>query len=372
MLDLQSDMERLARIKVIGVGGGGSNAVDRMIAANLSGVEFIAINTDLQVLELSHAEIKIQIGAKLTRGLGAGGNPEVGLQAAEENREEISRAVKGADMVFITAGMGGGTGTGAAPVVAEITKENGALTIAVVTKPFTFEGRQRNQQAELGIEKLREKVDALIIIPNDKLHALSDKNTTLLDAFRSADEILRQGVQGITDLITVPGVVNLDFADVKSVMKDAGSATMGIGIGTGDGKAAQAAKQAINSPLLDMPMTGARGVLFNIAGGVELTLKDVLEAADVINQEVDPDAKIFWGTSIDERLREEVRVTIVATGFDRRPGGSESRSRAFEREMARTQLTPDTNTTSFPSPNRVGPTLETPPFMRPNNPKDPE
>jgi len=318
MLEVQSEMQEITRIKVIGVGGGGSNAVDRMIAAGLKGVEFIAINTDGVVLEHSLASQKLQIGTKLTKGQGAGGIPEVGLKAAEESRDEIARLLKGADMVFVTAGMGGGTGTGAAAVVAEIAKSLGALTISVVTKPFHFEGKRRSVQADGGIGRLREEVDALITIPNDRLMQVIDKKTTLLDAFKMVDEVLRQGVQGISDLIVVPGIVNLDFADVKSIMQDSGTAIMGIGYGQGEGRAVQAAKMAISSPLLETSIDGARGVLLNIAGGPDLTLFETTEAADIITQAVDPDAQIIWGTSIDEKLKDQVRLAVVATGFDQK------------------------------------------------------
>lgn len=318
MLEIQSEMQEITKIKVIGVGGGGSNAVDRMIAAGLKGVEFIAVNTDGVVLEHSLANQKLQIGSKLTRGQGAGGNPEVGLKAAEESRDEIARVLKGADMVFVTAGMGGGTGTGAAAVVAEIAKSLGALTISVVTKPFHFEGKRRSSQADGGVSRLREKVDALITIPNDRLMQVIDKKTTLLDAFKMVDEVLRQGVQGISDLIVVPGIVNLDFADVKSIMQDSGTAIMGIGYGQGEGRAVQAAKMAISSPLLETSIDGARGVLLNIAGGPDLTLFETTEAADIITQAVDPDAQIIWGTSIDEKLKDQVRLAVVATGFDQK------------------------------------------------------
>lgn len=317
MLELQSEMQEITKIKVVGVGGGGSNAVDRMIAAGLKGVEFIAINTDGVVLEHSLASKRLQIGSKLTRGQGAGGIPEIGFKAAEESREEIAAALKGADMVFVTAGMGGGTGTGAAAVVAEIAKGLGALTISVVTKPFNFEGKRRSAQADGGIGRLREKVDALITIPNDRLMQVIDKKTSLLDAFKMVDEVLRQGVQGISDLIIVPGIVNLDFADVKSIMQDSGTAIMGIGYGQGEGRALQAAKMAISSPLLETSIDGARGVLLNIAGGPDLTLYETTEAADIITQAVDPEAQIIWGTSIDDKLKDQIRLAVVATGFDR-------------------------------------------------------
>ena len=319
MLEFDMDLEQYAEIKVIGVGGGGNNAVNRMISAGLRGVEFVSVNTDAQALLLSQAPMKIQIGEKLTKGLGAGANPEVGEKAAQESREDIIAALKGADMVFVTAGMGGGTGTGAAPVVAECAKEVGALTVGVVTKPFNFEGRRRMQQAERGIAKLMEKVDTLITIPNDRLLQVVEKRTSILDAFRIADDVLRQGVQGISDLIAVPGLINLDFADVKTIMMQTGSALMGIGIGTGENRASEAAKTAISSPLLETSIQGAKGVLLNITGGSNLGLFEVNEAADIISQAADPEANIIFGAVIDESLQEEIRVTVIATGFDTKP-----------------------------------------------------
>ena len=316
MLELDLDSDQFAQIKVIGVGGGGSNAVNRMITAGLRGVEFVAINTDGQALFLSEAEQKIQIGEKLTKGLGAGADPGIGLQAAEENREEIKQILKGADMVFITAGMGGGTGTGATPIVAEIAKELGALTVGVVTKPFTFEGRKRMGQAEKGIQHLREKVDTLITIPNDRLLQVVEKKTSITEAFRVADDVLRQGVQGISDLIAVPGLINLDFADVKTIMVGTGSALMGIGVGSGENRAAAAAQAAISSPLLETSIEGARGVLLNITGGPSLGLFEVNEAAEIIAKSADPEANIIFGAVIDDDLDDEVRVTVIATGFD--------------------------------------------------------
>ncbi|MDO8885513.1 cell division protein FtsZ [Candidatus Oleimmundimicrobium sp.] len=308
----------LALIKVVGVGGGGTNAVNRMIEANLKGCEFIAINTDSQALLMSDADFKVHIGEKLTKGLGAGANPEIGFQAAQESREQIKEALQGADMVFITAGKGGGTGTGAAPVVAEVAKELGALTVGVVTRPFGFEGRKRAMQADEGIENLREKVDTLIIIPNDKLLNVVEKKTSILDAFRVADDVLRQGVQGITDLITMPGLINLDFADVRTIMADAGSSLMGIGEASGENRAAEAAKAAISSPLLDSSIEGARRVLLNISGGRDLGLFEVNEAAEVIATAAHPDSNIIFGAVIDDSLEDMVRVTVIATGFDRK------------------------------------------------------
>jgi len=319
MLEFDVDIHQFAQIKVIGVGGGGSNAVNRMISAGLKGVEFIAVNTDAQALYLSQAEIKIQIGTKLTRGLGAGANPEIGKNAAEESRDELTKALKGADMVFVTAGMGGGTGTGAAPVVAEVAKEVGALTVGVVTKPFTFEGKKRSQQAISGIGNLKDKVDTLITIPNDRLLQVVDKNTSINEAFKIADDVLRQGVQGISDLIAVPGLINLDFADVKTIMYNTGSALMGIGTSSGENRAVTAARNAISSPLLETSIEGAKGVLLNITGGSSLGLFEVNEAAEIISEAADPDANIIFGAVIDESLEDEVRVTVIATGFDQKP-----------------------------------------------------
>ncbi|MEJ8544577.1 cell division protein FtsZ [Brevibacillus borstelensis] len=324
MLEFDMDMESYARIKVIGCGGGGSNAVNRMIAGGLRGVEFITLNTDAQALQLSSADIKLQIGEKLTRGLGAGANPEIGKKAAEESSDLIEQALRGADMVFVTAGMGGGTGTGAAPVVAEIAKELGALTVGVVTRPFSFEGRKRSMQGEQGIAALKEKVDTLIVIPNDRLLEIVDKNTPMLEAFREADNILRQGVQGISDLIATPGLINLDFADVKTIMTERGSALMGIGEGSGENRAAEAARRAISSPLLESSIDGARGVLMNITGGTNLSLYEVNEAADIVSSAADPDVNMIFGAVINEDLKNEIVVTVIATGFEdfqRQSGG---------------------------------------------------
>jgi cell division protein FtsZ len=312
----------IARIKVIGVGGGGGNAINRMIASDVSRVEFWTINTDAQALNQSSAPKRLQIGQKLTRGLGAGGNPAIGQKAAEESRDEIAQALGPCDLVFITAGMGGGTGTGAAPIVAEIAKEVGALTVGVVTRPFTFEGRRRTSQAEEGINALQSRVDTLIIIPNDKLLAVISEQTPVQEAFRVADDILRQGVQGISDIITIPGLVNVDFADVRAVMADAGSALMGIGIGSGKSRAREAATAAISSPLLESSIEGAKGVVFNITGGTDLTLHEVSGAADIIYEAVDPNANIIFGAVIDERLQGEIRITVIATGFTGEPQSS--------------------------------------------------
>jgi cell division protein FtsZ len=306
---------RVANIKVIGVGGGGGNAVNRMIESDVAGVEFWSINTDAQALTLAGAPSRLQIGQKLTRGLGAGGNPAIGQKAAEESRDEIATALEGADLVFITAGMGGGTGTGAAPIVAEVAKEMGALTVGVVTRPFVFEGRRRTSQAEQGIEGLKSRVDTLIIIPNNKLLEVIPEQTPVQEAFRYADDVLRQGVQGISDIITIPGLVNVDFADVRAVMADAGSALMGIGVSSGKSRAREAAVAAISSPLLECSIEGARGVVFNITGGSDLTLHEVNAAAEAIYEVVDPNANIIFGAVIDDRLQGEVRITVIATGF---------------------------------------------------------
>lgn len=315
MLEFDTNIDQLAVIKVIGVGGGGNNAVNRMIEYGVEGVEFIAVNTDAQALNLSAAEVKLQIGTKLTRGLGAGANPEVGKKAAEESKEQIEEALRGADMVFVTAGMGGGTGTGAAPVIAQIAKDLGALTVGVVTRPFTFEGRKRQTQAIGGITAMKESVDTLIVIPNDKLLEIVDKNTPMLEAFREADNVLRQGVQGISDLIAVPGLINLDFADVKTIMSNKGSALMGIGIATGENRAAEAAKKAISSPLLETSIDGAKGVLMNITGGSNLSLFEVQEAADIVATASDEDVNMIFGSVINDNLKDEIIVTVIATGF---------------------------------------------------------
>jgi cell division protein FtsZ len=315
---LRSDSENFALIRVIGVGGGGSNAVNRMIRAEMMGVEFIALNTDAQALLQSDAPHKIRIGDKITRGLGAGGDPSIGERAAEEDTDKIAQALEGSDMVFITAGLGGGTGSGAAPIVAEIAKEVGALTIGVVTKPFTFEGAKRKLTAEKAAEALKGKVDTLITIPNDRLRDVVQKNTSILDAFRVVDDVLRQGVQGISDIITVPGLINLDFADVRAIMKDAGSALMGIGRASGDNRAVDAARQAIASPLLEVNINGAQGILFNVTGSSSLSLFEVTEAAEEIRAAADPEANIIFGTSFNDRLGDEVTITVIATGFDGR------------------------------------------------------
>ena len=326
MLDFEADMQELTNIKVIGCGGGGSNAVNRMIVEGLKNVEFIAINTDKQALMLSNANQKIQIGEKLTKGLGAGANPEIGKKAAEESREEITSAIKGANMVFITAGMGGGTGTGAAPIVAEIAKSMDILTVGVVTKPFPFEGKRRMRHAEMGIADLKEKVDTLVIIPNERLLSMADKKTTLLDSFKLADDVLRQGVQAISDLITITGVINADFADIKAVMLDKGLAHMGVGFGRGDNRTQQAVKEAISSPLLETSIDGATDVIINFTGGADLGALEVYDAADVVREAVDPDANIIVGAVIDETLSEEIRITVIATGFESENNKIESKS----------------------------------------------
>jgi cell division protein FtsZ len=308
----------LAVIKVVGVGGGGTNAVTRMIDAGLSGVEFVAVNTDAQALLMSEADVKMQIGPHVTRGLGAGADPGIGLAAAQESRDELKESLKGADMVFVTAGEGGGTGTGAAPVVADIARELEALTVGVVTRPFAFEGRKRAEQAERGIDELRDRVDTLIVIENDRLLQVVEKNTGIVDAFRMADDVLRQGVQGITDLITIPGLVNLDFADVRTIMSEAGSALMGIGVASGENRGAEAARTAVSSPLLESSVDGATGILLNVTGPPDIGLFEVNEAAEVVTGAADQNANVIFGAVIDETLRDEVRVTVIATGFGER------------------------------------------------------
>jgi cell division protein FtsZ len=315
MADLDRTTEGNARIRVVGVGGGGTNAVNRMMRGNLKGVEFIALNTDHQALVQSTAQHKIRIGAKVTRGLGAGGDPEKGRDAAEESRDELTKALADSDMVFVTAGMGGGTGTGAAPIVAEIAREGGALTIGVVTKPFRFEGLRRQRIAEEGITILQERVDTLITIPNERLMQVVDKKTPITEAFKVADDVLRQGVQGISDLIVYPGLINLDFADVKAVMAGQGAALMGIGFGTGDTRAADAARDAVASPLLETTIAGAKGILLNVTGGKDLTLYEVTEAAQLVSESADKDAQVIFGCVIDETMKDEVKITVIATGF---------------------------------------------------------
>jgi cell division protein FtsZ len=373
MLEFDFEMEPLAKIKVIGVGGGGSNAVNRMIENGVKGVEFITVNTDAQALQLTKSELKLQIGDKLTRGLGAGANPEVGKKAAEESREAISNTLRGADMVFVTAGMGGGTGTGAAPVIAEIAKEGGALTVGVVTRPFTFEGRKRSAQADLGIEALKEKVDTLIVIPNDRLLEIVDKKTPMMEAFREADNVLRQAVQGISDLIAVPGLINLDFADVKTIMTERGSALMGIGIASGENRAAEAARKAIMSPLLETSIDGARGIIMNITGGSNLSLFEVNEAAEIVISASDPEVNMIFGASIDDSMKEEIKVTVIATGFEYK-GSSARRAAAAPQSGAPAPqpdagaVRPGANLRPFGSSHTSSDQLDIPAFLR-NRPR---
>ena len=330
-------LDGTATIKVIGIGGAGNNAVNRMVDSGIKGVEFITVNTDRQALLLSKAPSKIQIGEKITRGLGAGANPDIGAQAAEESKSEIAEALRGADMVFVTAGMGGGTGTGAAPIVAATAKEMGILTIGVVTKPFTFEGKKRLAQAERGIENLKGKVDTLVVIPNDKLLQVIDRKTSIVEAFRMADDVLRQGVQGISDLISVPGLINLDFADVKTIMLDRGMAHMGIGTASGENRAEDAAKQAIQSPLLETSIEGARGVIINITGGSDVGLHEANTAAELIQRSADPEANIIFGSVTDDSMGDEIRITVIATGFEgddeREQKANDIVNKAWERKM---------------------------------------
>ncbi len=344
-------VENLAQIKVVGVGGGGSNAVNRMIDEGIQGVEFIVVNTDAQALMLSNAPQRVRIGDKLTKGLGAGGDPEIGQRAAEESVEEIKGLLKGADMVFVTCGMGGGTGTGAAPVIAHVAKEMGALTIGVVTKPFTFEGSRRRQVAERGLELLKQSVDTLITIPNDRLLQIVDKKASIQTAFRVADDVLRQGIQGISELITVPGLINLDFADVRAIMNEGGSALMAIGRAKGEGRAQEAARQAISSALLDVTIDGARGILFNVTGGNDLSLFEVNEAAEIIRSTADPEANIIFGAVIDPEMQDEIRITVIATGFE---------VAAEQKQPRRT----DSKTIEFPVRSYDREDLDIPAFLR--------
>jgi cell division protein FtsZ len=362
---MESSGSYLAVIKVVGVGGGGTNAVSRMVDAGLRGVEFIAANTDAQALAMCDADIKLNIGHESTKGLGAGANPDVGLASASESRDDIKEALKGADMVFVTAGEGGGTGTGAAPVIAEIAKnEIGALTVGVVTRPFDFEGSQRGRQATEGIERLREVVDTLIVIPNEKLLAVVERRTSMLDAFREADNVLRQGVQGITDLITIPGLINLDFADVRTIMADAGSALMGIGTASGESRAADAARAAISSPLLEESVGGATGILLNITGGKDLGLFEVNDAAEIIQNEADPNANIIFGAVIDESMSDDVRVTVIGTGFDHRGGGLRSSTRRDSRAGARPDRNPRISDRQRSTLEISDEDIDVPPFLR--------
>jgi cell division protein FtsZ len=377
MLDFDTNLDQLATIKVIGVGGGGNNAVNRMIEHGVQGVDFIAVNTDAQALNLSKAEIKMQIGGKLTRGLGAGANPEVGKKAAEESKEQIEEALRGADMVFVTAGMGGGTGTGAAPVIAQIARDLGALTVGVVTRPFTFEGKKRSNQAAGGIASMKEAVDTLIVIPNDRLLEIVDKSTPMLEAFREADNVLRQGVQGISDLIAVPGLINLDFADVKTIMANKGSALMGIGVAAGENRAAEAAKKAISSPLLETSIDGAQGVLMNITGGTNLSLYEVQEAADIVASASDQEVNMIFGSVINENLKDEIIVTVIATGFNEEISMPKSTRPAFgqvkpniggvKREPKREEVPQETYRTPSPAPTQQEDTLDIPTFLRNRN-----
>ncbi|WP_152392208.1 cell division protein FtsZ [Paenibacillus guangzhouensis] len=368
MLEFDFEMESLAQIKVIGVGGGGSNAVNRMIDNGVKGVEFITVNTDAQALHLAKSEHRLQIGDKLTRGLGAGANPDVGKKAAEESREAIMNTLRGADMVFVTAGMGGGTGTGAAPVIAEIARECGALTVGVVTRPFSFEGRKRSTQAELGIEALKEKVDTLIVIPNDRLLEMVDKKTPMLEAFREVDNVLRQAVQGISDLIAEPALINLDFADVKTIMTERGSALMGIGVANGENRAAEAARKAIMSPLLETSIEGARGVIMNITGGMNLSLYEVNEAAEIVISASDPEVNMIFGARIEEDMKDDIKVTVIATGFESKPVHIPARRPVT---AAQTEEAPDTRSTSHLRPfgnQPSGDQLDIPTFLR-NRPR---
>jgi len=378
-MDMNNEFqESFARIKVIGVGGGGCNAVNRMIDEGLSGIEFITVNTDAQALLLSKASTRVRIGDKSTRGLGAGGNPEMGRKAAEESAEELYEVLKGSDMVFVTSGLGGGTGTGAAPIVAQIAKECGALTIGVVTRPFTFEGSRRQASAEQGISKLKEHADTLIVIPNDRLLQIVDKRASLQDAFRTADDVLRQGIQGISELITVPGLINLDFADVRAIMSEGGAALMAVGHANGEDRARVAAEAAISSQLLDITIDGARGILFNVTGGSNLTLFEVNQAAAIIKETAHPDVNLIFGAVLDPNMGDEIRVTVIATGFDRagvrtvveQPypvelQSSQPRPRQVERPAA-----PKTNTNPIPAPSEFSPRvlntedLDVPAFLR--------
>ncbi len=360
-------LDGTATIKVIGVGGAGNNAVDRMIRSGIKGVDFIVVNTDRQVLQASKAGTKIQIGEKITRGLGAGANPDIGAQSAEENKAEIAEVLRGSDMVFVTAGMGGGTGTGAAPIVAQAAKEMGILTIGVVTKPFTFEGKKRLTQAERGIESLKGKVDALVVIPNDKLLQIIDRKTSIGEAFQKADEVLMQGVQGISDLITVTGTVNLDFADVKTIMINTGMAHMGIGRASGENRAEDAAKQAIQSPLLETSIEGARGVIINITGGEDLGLHEVNTAAELIQRSVDPEANIIFGTVTDPSMGDDIQITVIATGFEKFPQDAKTGVEGFVTKTWEKKIN------SIPSNNDLGNTqgdLDIPSFLRKNKGKN--
>src|SRR5438094_1212556 len=353
----------LAVLKVVGVGGGGTNAVNRMVDSGLSGCEFIAVNTDAQALMMTDADVKIQVGAQVTRGLGAGADPEIGFAAAQESRDELKEALKGADMVFVTAGEGGGTGTGGAPIVAELGQELGALTVGVVTRPFAFEGRKRADHAERGIDQLRDRVDTLIVIENDRLLQVVERQTSVVDAFRMADDILRQGVQGITDLITEPGLVNLDFADVRTIMRDAGSALMGIGSASGENRAAEAARTAVSSPLLEASIEGATGILLNVTGGSDIGLFEVNEAAEVVTGAADQNANVIFGAVIDDGLKDEVRVTVIATGFGPHRTRRRRPSEIAEPEQVPGEEPQPVRREGFEVPDDI---LEVPSFLRDN------
>ncbi len=360
-VEIKPDIETFAKIKVIGVGGSGGAAIDRMISEKIRGVDFIAVNTDAQALHHSRAPHRIHIGKMTTKGLGAGMDPEVGAKAAEESRDEIHEALKGADMVFITCGLGGGTGTGAAPVISDIAKEVGALTVAVVTKPFAFEGAQRKSIAESGYHELSDRVDTIIMIPNDRILQIVDKKTSLLEAFGTVDDVLRQGVQGISELITIPGLINVDFADVKSIMEGAGSALMGIGRGTGENRAVEAAKAAIDSPLLELSIDGAKGILFTVTGGPNLGMYEVNEAARVITGSADPNARVIFGTIIDEDMKDEIKITVIAAGF-----GERSKTKRITPQVSMQERRPE-----MPAP-QPRPVQSTPRVMPPVRPKTPE
>lgn len=363
--------ENFAQIKVVGVGGGGGNAVNRMIEAGLGGVEFIAVNTDAQALILQKAKTRVRIGDKLTRGLGAGGNPEIGQKAAEESADELYEVLRGADMVFITGGMGGGTGTGAAPIVAQVAKELGSLTIGVVTRPFTFEGSKRQHQAEMGIEELKSKVDTLIVIPNDRLLQIVDKRASLNDAFRMADDVLRQGIQGISELITVPGLINLDFADVRTIMSEGGAALMAVGTATGEDRARKAAEAAISSSLLDVTIDGARGILFNVTGGPDMSLFEVNEAAAIIKETSHPEVNLIFGAVVDENMREQIRITVIATGFER-PSSINPRPVAKANTTSRPTVIQQANRSSVPAepqPRQYQPPVQPQPQQQPPAPR---
>lgn len=378
MLEYDYEMEPLAKIKVIGVGGGGSNAVNRMIESGVKGVDFITVNTDAQALQLTKSDQKLQIGDKLTRGLGAGAKPEIGKKAAEESREYILNTLQGADMVFVTAGMGGGTGTGGAPVIAELARESGALTVGVVTRPFTFEGRRRSQNADMGIEELKEKVDTLIVIPNDRLLEIVDKKTPISESFRIADNVLLQAVQGISDLIAVPGLINLDFADVKTIMTERGSALMGIGLASGENRASEAARKAIMSPLLETSIDGARGVIMNITGGSNLSLYEVNEAAEIVISACDPDVNMIFGAIINDDMNEEIKVTVIATGFEHKTATRRTPTSSLQSDTQQAGSGPATPTSEvrsagnlrpFGSQNIPSDQLDIPAFLR-NRPRN--